>query len=37
MRPRIWLRRTELWIGPVGIFWGKPWGIELPNGRFFGV
>jgi hypothetical protein len=29
-------RDGELWIGPVGLFWGHITGIELPSGRFIG-
>lgn len=30
------LREGELWIGRLGIFWGRITGIELPNGNFYG-
>lgn len=35
-RPFFFPRKGELWIGSVGLFWGRLTGIELPSGRFFG-
>lgn len=37
MRRRIWLRPGELWVGTLGIFWGRITGVELPSGRFIGL
>lgn len=36
MKKTVYYRRTELWVGKFGIFWGGIWGVEFPNGNFYG-
>jgi len=34
MKKIIWIRRGEIWIGTLGLFWSRDIkGIELPNGK----
>lgn len=35
--PKINSRLGELWIGTLGIFYYRIYGVELPSGRFIGT